>query len=397
MASDVNAVVGVWEGTGIDVAGIESALTRLWRQSAAREGAALTPLSARTSVLNFIVYVSREEDASDALATVGALVERHPSRTILVVADPAAPTSSLDASVTGQCGPLTPNGERLCWEQITITAHGATAIHAPSVVIPLLIPDLPVYLWWTGEPPFGTDLFTRMASLCDRTIVDSGRFADSIDGLARLAAINRATGDDRGVTDFHWIRLTPWRNLMAQFYDRAELRPYAERIERVRLRYALRDGASGDAQALLLAGWLASRLGWQPRPAASRWGDKGLHLLHLEAQHGEATVMIDIEGTPADGAAGADGGDLVGLTIEATLRDVPARFEIARSARDDEATTRVRIGATDSAAHTVRMPTHNMSALLCEELDVFRHDRVYEDALNAVVDLCERLIKGVDQ
>ena len=160
---------------------------------------------------------------------------RHPSRTIVVIADPAAPTSSLDASVSGQCSPTTPASGRLCWEQITIKAHGATAAHAPGVVIPLLLADLPTYLWWAGDAPFGTELFRRMVNLCDRLIVDSRLFARPIDALGKLTAFNGGIQGDRGVSDFHWMRLTPWCNLTAQFFDGEELRPYVHRIETVRM------------------------------------------------------------------------------------------------------------------------------------------------------------------
>src|SRR5262249_45125879 len=61
----------------------------------------------------------------------------------------------------------------------------------------------------------------------------------------------------------NWERLTLWRELTAQFFDGPTLRPYLDRIRRVTIEF-VQNGPANRAQALLVAGWLASRLGWQP-------------------------------------------------------------------------------------------------------------------------------------
>lgn len=374
-----------WQGTSVDVAAIEAAIARLWREEGQHEAADRRQPPVRTSVLNLIVYVSHEDDVARAVEAIGGLADRHPSRLICVAADPTAPASSLDAEVTTQCGGAGAY-DRLCWEQISIKAHGASAAHAPGVVIPLLLPELPTYLWWTGDVPFGTELFSRIVALCDRLIVDSALFARPIDSLGKLAAINHAHSADRGVSDFHWMRLTPWRNLTAQFFDPAAFRPYVQRIESVRISYARDARAKGNAtQALLLAGWLASRLGWTARPQGARLKDD---TLHLEAERTDATVAIKVE--PREPAGAADG-DLISLTITAALRDTPGVFSIERRAQDAEATTTTTIDGAPGVAHTVRMATRGAGGLLREELEIFRHDQIYEEALHAAAALCERL------
>lgn len=385
-ASSTEQAANRWQGVSIDVAAIEAAVTRLWKEMGQQEAADRRQPPTRTSVLNLVVYVSCQEDADRAAATITGLAGRHPSRLICVVADPNAPTSSLDAVVTTQCSDKNPAYGRLCWEQIDVTAHGATSAHAPGVVIPLLLPELPTYVWWAGDVPFGTELFSRIVDLCDRLIVDSAHFARPIDGLVKLAALNQARGARRGVSDFHWMRLTPWRTLVAQFYDPEEVQPYVHRIESVRVCYARGGGAAGNAaQAMLLAGWLASCLGWEPRPQAARLrGDT----LHLEANRAGTAVAIDVE--PRE-PGGADDGDLVSLSITATLRDVRGVFSIERRASDSEATTTTTLDGAPGAAHTVRMATRDAGELLGEELEIFRHDRMYEAALRMAAALCERI------
>jgi len=379
-------VTNTWEGVSVDVAGIEKALGQLWKRVGRAEVDDGRRSPARTGVLNLVIYVPRAAAAAGVTEAVGGLIERHPSRAIVVVADPDAPASSLDAAVSTNYTASDAARERFCWEQITLTAHGETAAHAPGIVIPLLLPDLPTYLWWADDVPFGGELFARMVGLCDRVIVDSARLVRPIDGLAKLAALSRSTGEDRGVSDFHWVRLTPWRKLTAQFFDKAEVRPYAARLESVRVTYARANGGRGVAQALLLAGWLTSCLGWSPRPQGVRLhGDT----LRLEAERGGGAV-VSLEIAPDEGTGVAEG-DVLSLTLTATLRDVPATFAVERVPHDNEATTTITIGGAPGVSHRVRMAPRGVSELLNEELEVFRHDRVYENALNAVAALCERV------
>ncbi len=388
LSTPTTEATNTWEGASVDVASIEQALGRLWKGLGQAEVSDGRRPPARTSVLNLVVYVPRRSEAAWVTEAIGGLIERHPSRTIVVVADPDAPSSSLDAVASTNCTQSNNEGrERFCWEQITLTAHGDAAAHAPGIVIPLLLPDLPTYLWWADDVPFGSDLFARMAGLCDRVIVDSALLARPIDGLSKLAALSRDSGDDRGVSDFHWVRLTPWRNLTAQLFDKEDLRPYLRRIEGVRVTYARANKGSGMAPPLLLAGWLTACLGWSPRPQGARL-EGGTVRLEAERDGG---AVVSIELAP-DEQTGVEEGDVLSLTLTATLRDAPATFVVARIPEDNEASTSWRLDGAPCVSHRVRMEARGASELLNEELEVFRHDRVYESAINAVAALCERIV-----
>src|SRR5438094_3202477 len=96
LTADLERAGEVWQGTSVDVAAIEAALLRLWKaKGQRREGDRQHP-PIRSSVMNLVVYVPRAEDAAPVTDAIAALMERHPSRTICVVADPSAPASSLD-------------------------------------------------------------------------------------------------------------------------------------------------------------------------------------------------------------------------------------------------------------------------------------------------------------
>jgi hypothetical protein len=60
------------------------------------------------------------------------------------------------------------------------------------------------------------------------------------------------------VVDLAWLRTTPWRERLAASFDPLVRKPRLEQISQVAIRH--REGSA--ASAALLAGWLASRLGW---------------------------------------------------------------------------------------------------------------------------------------
>ena len=379
--------LSTWQGTAVDIGSIEAALCGLWHTSEGQPAGTGRP--ARTSVMNLVIYVPRlDHEAQRVMAAVGGLVERHPSRTILVIADPGAATPSLDAQVSAQCGDTLLAGQRLCWEQIAVTAHGPAAAHAPSIVTPLLLPDLPIYLWWSGEPPFDTDLYQRMRALCDWLIVESSRFARPLAGLAALETATRSRSGDRGTSDFAWVALTAWRDLVAQFFDLAAAQPYAVQLERVEIGYAAGSGgvpdpmgAPGLSPAVLFAGWLAARLGWTARPGEARTESATLHL-QAERPDGHA-VAIEISPRP-----GGTVGYLASVRLVGMLRDVQATFTVEHDSGAESATTTATISEMSPVVRAARMAECSLSDLLATELDIYRHDTAYESALQAGAALC---------
>ena len=79
-------------------------------------------------------------------------------------------------------------------EVIELRLRGTAARHPGSVVLPLLVPDLPVFCRWRGEPPWGATPLEEIAEVCDRLVVDSGEWPRLPAAYARLA---RALRPDR--------------------------------------------------------------------------------------------------------------------------------------------------------------------------------------------------------
>lgn len=194
----------------------------------------------RTSVLTHMAWVPSEwERAADRV--LEGMGPRVPSRTILLHPEPNVRPDRIDATVAQECY-ATP-GHEVCAELVRIWLRGSTARAPASVVVPLQIADLPVFLRWRGRPAFGSQQYEQLTGATDRLIVDSVEWPRVPDAYVRLAdSFDRVV-----VSDLAWARTLAWRAGLA------ELWPRIRRAARLRV-------VGPRAEALLLRGWLRSRL-----------------------------------------------------------------------------------------------------------------------------------------
>jgi glucose-6-phosphate dehydrogenase assembly protein OpcA len=255
-----------WAGHATSVAEIERELGRIWalpQAMAARDGATERHVAARTSVLNLVVVARSPELGERAASTLAMATGRHPSRTlILVPTDPDGP-GWLRADVRAYCMAPRADAPETCAEQVYVTAGGDTGRHLQAIVAPLLVHDLPVMVWWPGDPLFGAAPTSALVGIADRLVVDGSRWTG--DGLDRLAALAALAGPTLPVSDFALMRQARWREAVASVFDRPEFLPYLRSLRRVAVTYATRGGANAEASTNLVkpiyhVAWLASRL-----------------------------------------------------------------------------------------------------------------------------------------
>jgi glucose-6-phosphate dehydrogenase assembly protein OpcA len=366
----------------INVGAIEKELTSLWKQASEDESGGVV----RASILNLIIYVPEPKESNAVDDIVIDVTAAHPCRVIALVADRAA-ESKLTAEVTSRCTLPTPTSKQVCCEQVTITASEDHLDEAPSAIVPLLISDLPVYLWWRAEPKMqDRELYGWLSEIADRVIIDSAKFNDPEGDLANMA--KRLVEGRRGpaLSDMNWARLTAWRALLAGFYDVPQYRPLLKQIERVTIEYAPPE-ANPEAistRALLLGGWLASRLGWQLNPAATVREAQSARFeftvdgrtLQLEFRHTERAI---------------EPGHLALVTINnAGDCDTACSFSVRRSADG----TRIETGVTlDEEKRPKRVLSYeglSESALIARELEILGPDRVYEETVKAAGGMISR-------
>ena len=173
---------------------------------------------------------------------------RHPSRTlILVPTDPDGP-AWLRADVKAYCMTPRADGPETCAEHVYVTAGGDTGRHLEAIVAPLLVHDLPVTVWWPGDPPFGTALANALVETADRLVVDGSRWSG--DGLDRLRALAALARPALPISDFALMRQARWREAVASVFDRpgAPALPAVPPADRGDLRDARRTGHGGGDQ-----------------------------------------------------------------------------------------------------------------------------------------------------
>jgi hypothetical protein len=217
----------------------------------------------RTSVMTHIAWVPEEwvEAAEDVLTGLAA---RHPSRTIVLF--PQSGDGGLEGDVCFESFPIS-ESRVICTDTIRIRLHGASAEHPASVVEPLLIPDLPVFLRWRGLPEFDSSACDELMDVVDRLIVDSTEWPDLPKPYAGFAEVF----DRVAVSDIAWARTSRWRPMLASLW------PGIADLERIKV-------TGTAAQAYLLAGWLRSRLG---------------RSIELDHEPSDRLVGVEIDGEPA--------------------------------------------------------------------------------------------------
>ncbi|MFI7407988.1 glucose-6-phosphate dehydrogenase assembly protein OpcA [Streptomyces sp. NPDC049627] len=189
-----------------------------------------------------MVIVTDEENAYDSIKAAEEASHEHPSRTLVVIKRHARTPrdrtrSHLDAEV--RVGADAGTGET-----VVLRMYGEVSDHADSVVLPLLLPDAPVVVWWPVEAPENPSK-DPLGALAQRRITDLYTTETPLADL-EVRARSYAPGD----TDLAWTRLTPWRSMLAAALDQA----------RVPIVSATVEAEADNPAAELLARWLEARL-----------------------------------------------------------------------------------------------------------------------------------------
>jgi glucose-6-phosphate dehydrogenase assembly protein OpcA len=224
----------LWDTTGSDI--VKALIAERRAGGSVASGLAVT----------FVAVVDEKHiAAAEQAATIAA--QAHACRLLMVIRRQVDTSDRLDAEVQvgGRLGPI---------EAVVMRMYGRLALHAESIVLPLLAPDAPVVTWWYGAPPdaIATD---PLGVLADRRITDCALAPDPMAALRHRAA-DFAPGD----TDLAWTRTTPWRSLLASAFDASAAEARSARIS----------AEEGNPSAALLAGWLSGRLGVPAEVVPSR-------------------------------------------------------------------------------------------------------------------------------
>lgn len=268
-----------------------------------------------------LIVVAEMVDYDVALSACIEAGREHPSRIILVT-NGRAKADRLDASVRA--------GEDAPGEIISCKFHGVLQQHRDTVVLPLLLPDLPVIVWWPGRSPKSPaqDPIGRLGTR---------RITDAMGDPKPLVALEvRARNYCPGDTDLTWTRLTRWRGLLA-----AALDAYPMVVTRATV-----SAAPDNAAGTLLAAWLYDRL--------------------------DVPVAVDRQ-QPGVGITGV------------VLASDSDEIHLARTDGN-----MARFSAPGLPKRLVALPRRDLNTLLAEELRRLDDDPIYAEAMAALVRRLDR-------
>jgi glucose-6-phosphate dehydrogenase assembly protein OpcA len=277
-----------WAAQGTTPGAIEAALREMLKERHA-ENQSFSPARA----LNMVCVVDKawSGEVANRLRHVGRY---HASRTIVLAVEPKRTQIDAVATIASDTQPKA--GEFALLRETVIVDVGEKHLRAlDTIVDSLVVTDLPTVLWSPHGHPEAVDELLPLAQV---VLLDSVDEPDLHEALERAAELS----DKAYVVDLAWLRSTPWRERVAATFDPAHLRPDLRTISAVSIRHH----PDSTAAALLLVGWLASRLGWQPSKLISRNGS-----LAGKAHAKRQDVALCLEPEVAQSVRG-----LAGLTLE---------------------------------------------------------------------------------
>jgi glucose-6-phosphate dehydrogenase assembly protein OpcA len=212
-----------------------------------------------------LVFVVSEDDAEEAMGAARTASREHPARVLGVILGDGRGSAQVDAEVGIGSG---------TGETAMLRLSGEVTKHPESVVLPLLLPDSPVVVWWPTKAPAkpGDDPLGRLAQ---RRITDA---AAAPRGKSK-ALLTQARSYTPGNTDLAWTRITSWRALLAAALDQVpggKVSAASVTAERI------------SPSADLLAAWLADRL--RVKVDRRNSSGPGITSVILEVRNGEIEI-----------------------------------------------------------------------------------------------------------
>ncbi len=406
-----------WAGKLVRIDSLDEELSLLWKISAdnMRSG---QNTNVRMSVLNLVICAPDIESARRASSLLRELSNQHLARVTVLILDRNNETASVFTWITLRCFSVISDLMRHCFEQMTILTTGAAVRSAATIIQPLLKPDLPVYLWWVGDPPDDDSVFSDLVSLSSRVVIDSTTFFNPERDIHTLALLCQSL-PDLAISDLNWGRLTLWRQLVAQFFDVMEYRPYLSGVTSIEIEHAVAPLATptlneqgevspNPARALLLAGWLKDRLGWSlTRESSQHTHDTNSGTYHWQMErepHPGATRTLG-SAKPRSGRTATEvvtldirpqvqpnvrPGAICLVRLTSTVEGKQATFTINREGGSNNVLTSVELSHGSRPQRTVSLTTSDIeSKLLQDELEITGHDYLFEQTLQAVAELLD--------
>jgi hypothetical protein len=282
----------VWSEQGTTPDRIEAALRELLAQRHAESGSYVP-----ARVLNMIVFVDDEwsGEIANRLRGVGRYAA---SRLVVLSYEPKRERLDARVIIASDADP-TPGELALLRETVIVRLGDRHLDDLDTIADPLVVTDLTTLLWSPHGHPDAVDslLSLAQASLIDS--IDEPVWRDALDRASALA-------EQLYVVDLAWLRSTPWRERIAAAFDPPAMRAELDALNAVTVRHH----PDSTVAAMLLLGWLASRLDWKLEHSEIVSSHRSEGVLGGTAHRNEHDIKLELRADPGLSVPGLAGLDL---------------------------------------------------------------------------------------
>ena len=234
---------------------IEKELLHIW-EGLAKEN------KMRASLFNLVVFNKLNNRTDYFRNIVQKVTEKFPCRTIFITEDEAPDHKYLKTAVSV----VMPQGEKssIACDQIDVGVAGSEIEKVPSLILPHLLPDLPIYVLWTQDPSKSHVIFEPLINLATRVIFDS----ESADDLLSFSTsvLNLHLEKKIHVADLSWARIEGWRDLFSSSFGEKSQLQKLQNCSNITISFNNRTTeffCHLKIQAIYLLSWLVSCLDWK--------------------------------------------------------------------------------------------------------------------------------------
>jgi len=329
----------------------------------------------RASSCNLILIVSDRNEAETMSPVLADVAEWHPCRSLLAFRQQDGITGQMpmQAWIRVQCRPQPGGGPQVCSEVITLAVSPEAAAGLPNTLLSLLMPDLPVFLYWRSAKDAGWNMARDLARAAGTLIVDLQTSLRHEGEVRSMLALLEHLPQGVALRDLSWQRLTAWRDLIAQFFDSRTARSLLQDLDKVEIRASSSPGENIPYPALLLAGWLISRLGWN-EISAQRKGTTWISRRLTPGGEVQLGITSAESGTPEAGV----------LAVSLKTRG-GASFSVVFDPENECMTSADSTG--EGLTHKVPLPAKGEAEMLIAELSLPDEDAVFRAAFSAAAAL----------
>jgi glucose-6-phosphate dehydrogenase assembly protein OpcA len=258
-----------------------------------------------TANSNLILLLSATDLFSEMDDLINSLVLIHPCRFFVVAVDDSL--EEMYAEIAARCHGLSEHTQ-VCSEVVRLSCPSKRLQALPELIRANLVPGTPTELLLCDSAVNQT-LLQIISTLADRIFLDSSGMEGNFESLLSTAKLSPR------IVDLSWVALSIWREQIKTAFDNETARSYLSGLRSIKIESIVPEHLNRDGHvpmaALLMAGWLVSRLGLEPHGYADCVFQniyKGSQVVALELQSSSGSPVPSLTGVTMvlDGPAGKE-------------------------------------------------------------------------------------------